>query len=575
MSKQLGSQSEGGSPAGAVDALVGVRALDLAGLDDGALIDLLRGAEEAGRVVDAARVLLAGEVARRSRASLGAERLCARYGCRNAAELITRITHVSRGTAVERIRLAEPLMPSWSLSGESVPALFPHVAQALERGELGLDATRAVTRSLTPPLSHGADPRLVTVAEGELVAAASIAPDGIDPALDPERSGETDDSGTTNVGSSASPGGGARADDVAVMAQVWQAFLDPDGAAPDEDLALRRRGITLGRQYRGTVSVRGELLPEVAAQLQRLFDAYLNPRVDAAPPDSTTPHGIGVCGTDDASVAARDPGAGTAPRQADTPLDRLGRTQAQRRHDALAGILTVAAAHEDAPRLGGAAPTLVITVDAEELNDPRGAAFIQGGTPLDTLVGTGVARHVSCSGATQVLTLDEEGRILGLSSPQRVFTSHQRRAITLRDGACVIPGCDVPATWCEIHHVLPHHEGGPTHTDNGVLLCWYHHRTLDEAGWQITMDRGVPQVTAPPWIDPEGRPRLAPGSRHRQWRRHRGERSGVRPDHGPPAGHSRHRQPTATHAGTRVGTGGGSGAGGDEGEPFQPGPGAP
>jgi len=551
MSNQVGSQGEGVSPARAVDALVGVRALDLAGLGDDALIDLVRRAEEAGRVVDAARVLLAGEVERRSRASLGAERLCARYGCRNAAELITRITHVSRRTALERIRSAAPLMPSWSLSGDPLPAMFPQVAQALEWGELGLDATRSITRALIPPLSHGADPRQVAVAEGELVTAAAIVPAGLDRSPDVECPAGTDDGETTDRGNTSSPGGGARADDVAVMAQVWQAFLDPDGAAPEENLALRRRGITLGRQHKGTVSLRGELLPEVAAQLQRLFDAYLNPRLDQAEPGPPGP---------------------------EAPMDGEGRTQAHRRHDALAGILTVAAAHEDTPRLGGAAPTLVVTVSAEELDDPRGAAFIQGGTPLDTLVGSGVARHVSCSGATQTLILDEEGRILGLSSPQRVFTPHQRRAITVRDGACVIPGCDVAATWCEIHHVLPHHEGGPTHTDNGVLLCWYHHRTLDTAGWQITMDRGIPHVSAPPWIDPDSRSRAAPGSLHRQWRRHRTTHPDTRSGAHPPQ-HPGHRHPDMPHTGAHAGDGGSTGTGGggtrDDGEPLQPCPGAP
>lgn len=550
MSNQVGSQSGGVSPAGAVDALVGVRALDLAGLDDDVLIDLVRGAEEAGRVVDAARVLLAGEVARRSRASLGAERLCARYGCRNAAELITRITHVSRSTALERIRLAEPLVPSWSLSGEPLPALFPEVARALEWGHLGTDTTRAVTRALIPALSHGADPQQVAVAERELVGTATVIPlgDGVDGGRDPQ----VPDAGHCPGGTDPEdadphpPEGRATADEVAVMAQVWQAFLDPDGAAPDEGLALGRRGITLGRQHRGTVSLRGELLPEVAAQLQRLFDAYLNPRLDRATPG--------------------DPGP-------EAPLDAEGRTQTQRRHDALAGILTVAAGHESAPRLGGAAPTLVVTVSAEELDGPLGAAFIQGGTPLDTLVGSGVARHVSCSGATQLLILDEEGRILGLSSPQRVFTPQQRRAITVRDGACVIPGCDVAATWCEIHHVLPHHEGGPTHTDNGVLLCWYHHRTLDDAGWRITMDHGVPHVAAPPWIDPRGRPYTAPGSRHRQWRRHHATHSRDRSGTQLP----QHRHPAGPHTGSRPGAGEGTGVGGgtrDDGEPHQPGPGA-
>ena len=43
--------------------------------------------------------------------------------------------------------------------------------------------------------------------------------------------------------------------------------------------------------------------------------------------------------------------------------------------------------------------------------------------------------------------------------------------------------------------------GGPTHTDNGVMLCWFHHRTLDSSGWKVRMNRGVPEVRGPYWWD--------------------------------------------------------------------------
>jgi len=56
----------------------------------------------------------------------------------------------------------------------------------------------------------------------------------------------------------------------------------------------------------------------------------------------------------------------------------------------------------------------------------------------------------------------------------------------------------------EIHHVFPDAAGGKTHTNNGVLLCWFHHRTIETSGWKIRMLRGVPQIKAPPWLDPGG-----------------------------------------------------------------------
>ena len=95
----------------------------------------------------------------------------------------------------------------------------------------------------------------------------------------------------------------------------------------------------------------------------------------------------------------------------------------------------------------------------------------------------------------------DEGRIIGITTTDRIFNAHQRRAIVLRDKECLIPGCHVPASWCEIHHVEEHSRGGPTHTDNGVLLCWFHHRTIDTGGWQIRMIDGAPHVKGPYWWD--------------------------------------------------------------------------
>jgi hypothetical protein len=61
--------------------------------------------------------------------------------------------------------------------------------------------------------------------------------------------------------------------------------------------------------------------------------------------------------------------------------------------------------------------------------------------------------------------------------------------------------------------VIPHADGGPTHTDNGVLLCWFHHRTIDTSGWAIPMKAGAAEVQAPLWLDRSGRWRPASKSR--------------------------------------------------------------
>ena len=57
-----------------------------------------------------------------------------------------------------------------------------------------------------------------------------------------------------------------------------------------------------------------------------------------------------------------------------------------------------------------------------------------------------------------------------------------------RDLHCVFPGCDRPATWCDVHHLIPWSQGGATDLGNLVLLCRHHHTLVHEGGWRIEGD---------------------------------------------------------------------------------------
>ncbi len=275
------------------------------------------------------------------------------------------------------------------------------------------------------------------------------------------------------------------ADDLRAMATVWATYLDQDGAEPRETRALRKRSFTIGVCRDNLVPVRGNLLPEVGAQLQLVFDSILNPK------------------NDDTDTAPGGPWFGDTPDPGEPPYvrDADPRTRAQRQHDAFATVLFKIAGSGALPTLGGAAPTLVVSVRADDMQSGRGYAHIDGITDPVSLT---FARHIACTGAVQRVLTDGRGRIVSIETSDRVFNHQQRKAIALRDGGCVIPGCHVPVSWCEIHHVTAYANGGPTHTDNGVLLCWYHHRTLDNGHWQIRMIHGTPEIRGPHWYDPQG-----------------------------------------------------------------------
>ncbi|TFD83053.1 HNH endonuclease signature motif containing protein [Cryobacterium psychrotolerans] len=440
-----------------------LRCSDVRGFGDDGLLMVTAAIEEAGRRVDALRVAAAAEIADRSRFELGTGRLSAKKGCRTPSELVQRMTLVSGSTANRRMRLGSQVRTDYSIIGEALPPKFPATAAGLATGALGLDAAEAILGSLTPTLNR-ANLENVQLAETELVAAAT---------------GQSMDTCVP-----------ATADEIRLQASVWKPVLDPDGARPDDERAFQERGLRLGRERGGTIPVSGRLLPEIGGQMQRLFDAYLSPK--SAPVAFLTQEQAQE--ELERSVLERS----VLERSV---LERDDRTFDQRRHDVLAVILDVAARSAEAPTIGGAAPTVLVTVRQKDLLQEQGVGWIDG---IETPLSMRAVKQKVCTGGIQPVVFGDENAICSLGVPDRCFNREQRRAISARDGGCIIPGCQIPASWSEIHHVIPDAFGGDTHTDNGVLLCWFHHRTIETSGWKIRMLRGVPQLKAPPWLDPGG-----------------------------------------------------------------------
>ncbi|CCM64017.1 MAG: DUF222 domain-containing protein [Candidatus Microthrix sp.] len=77
------------------------------------------------------------------------------------------------------------------------------------------------------------------------------------------------------------------------------------------------------------------------------------------------------------------------------------------------------------------------------------------------------------------------GDALRMGRAIRYANRHMRRALTVRDGGCIFPGCDRPASWCDAHHVDVWDNGGPTDIDNLALVCRFHHRLTHRPGWTM------------------------------------------------------------------------------------------
>lgn len=437
-------------------------ALRLEQLSDDDVLSVLGGVEQIGRRVDAIRVASATEVARRSSRFLGHDSLAWKRGCRTGHDLITRVSLVSSREAGRRVRLGELTTKRQSL-GTMLPPLYPAVASALASGTLGIETAEVITSALSDIESRVAPDDLHTM-ERALVATAA---------------GEITDE-THGL-----PGAGLThsADLVRAQAQHWAARLDPDGAAPSEEVFEARSTIGFGEIKKGLYPLRGGVTPDMRGVMEGVFNTHLSARSQAP---------ASFPSQKQQEEEQRRIDAGEAIPGAELDLDT--RSVGEKRADILRMVMDAAARDTRTPSLGGAAPVVWVHVNAGDLLDEHGVGWIDG---VDAPISLRSVRQLMCNGGLQKIVFGYDGQILHLGGKERCFTSQQRRALAARDGGCIIPGCDVPAAWTEVHHVIPWIDNGPTDIDNGVLLCWYHHHTIETSGWEIRMVKGKPQVKAP------------------------------------------------------------------------------
>src|SRR3954451_20789891 len=251
------------------------------------------------------------------------------------------------------------------------------------------------------------------------------------------------------------------------------ARLDPDGLEPVEDRAERARSFTVVKKPDGTSSPRGSWTVELTALWEAILDSLAAPQpADDGMPDDRTP--------------------------------------AQRRHDAMADAASRLLRSATLPAAAGSPVTVLATTTISDLTAAATAA--------DNGSGLALLGHGEVLSAQQLLAmageaegipglLSDTGGILAYGTGRRLASRNQRLALAARDGGCSFPGCDRPAAWTEVHHVIEWIKAGGTDLDNMCLLCRFHHRSFQKSGWRVHIDNGVPLWTPPSWLDPDQTPR--------------------------------------------------------------------
>lgn len=223
----------------------------------------------------------------------------------------------------------------------------------------------------------------------------------------------------------------------------WDQFADPDGTEARAEQRRCRRNVTLTESVFGTWLGSVTLDPIsgtiVATELDRLEETLFE--ADWAEAKDRL---------------GRDP----LPHQ-------LARTSAQRRADALVEMATRSKQASATARRP--TPLFTVLVDYPTLAG-RMCQLAQGSvvTPGSLL------RYLDQATVERAVFGPDDRVEMGHST--RLFKGATRRAVEVRDRVCQHPFCDLTADRCQVDHIHPASQGGPTTQANGRLLCPFHNR---------------------------------------------------------------------------------------------------
>jgi hypothetical protein len=255
--------------------------------------------------------------------------------------------------------------------------------------------------------------------------------------------------------------------------EYWKAIVDPQGADDEAERELADEHLHASASFQGQVRLDGWLGRVGGSLVTRELDRLCDWLFEQDWAEATTRLGEGNV----------------------TPAD-LWRTPAQRRAAAL-----ILMAERSAAMTSGAAGTATKTVLNLVMDWPTACAELarmEGRTDVrfpdervcrlddGTIIAPSTALSLGLAGHLRGLILDPDGVPLHFGQERRGFTGDLRTAMQLTHAYCGHgPGCDVPSWRCQIDHIEPFTDGGPTAPENGDPKCGPHNR------WKERLDAEI------------------------------------------------------------------------------------
>lgn len=423
----------------------------LAGMDPAGLVSLASAVEELSRLVDHLQVVtaagldrarIAGEISGSWATSTG--EIQQEY--KSTAEYLRHRLRISRREAWRRIRLGSALAPATSLTGQLIAPELASLAEQASRGLVSGQAAQTVSLAMKNVKGCGT-PEVRAAMEAALTEVAAS----------------------------------QDLDALGVVASAWITHVDPEGTEPTEQQKAELQGLFIRRKYRGLHRLDIFATEDQFETLMTALSPEASPRNGAGQPVE------GSCADQEGNERA-------------VPPDR--RTYPQKCLDGLVTSCRLALATGQLPAHGGSKPQVLAIIPYEQLKERVGRKTESGMLAFAGPVPPRQIRRIACEADIIPVVLSGEGRILDVGTASRYFPPHLRKALVARDGGCAFPGCTSPAPWCEAHHIEYYSRGGTTSTDNGVLLCGFHHHLIHREMWRISVRNGVPWFIPPTYVDP-------------------------------------------------------------------------
>ena len=152
-------------------------------------------------------------------------------------------------------------------------------------------------------------------------------------------------------------------------------------------------------------------------------------------------------------------------------------------------VLTRALSGPDDKISGGSRAQISLIVTPEQLAAGTGAHDLL----LDQAVAPEAFSEFCCGSDMYRTVIGKKNEILDVGRTERTATRALRNAVVIRDRHCIIPHCDAPPRWCDIHHVVWFRNGGCTTISNLALVCGRHHQQIHAGKIRMTLIEGEAQ----------------------------------------------------------------------------------